>query len=439
MGNLKAGFAKLDITGFRGQFVSGYYRGRNAKGVIDPLYITAVAFSDGENTAVLISSDLLGMYGATMGQSDRVANEAAVANGLPEGSVFFHMTHTHTGPGVGFGDDLSEYEVFLKHRIEDVIAIALEDMKPVKGIYGSNDGIVEDTAYVRRLRMKSGKVYTWGKFEDPNIEDYAEEVDKSLRLIKIERENDKEIIIVNFQMHPDTLGGMDYCSDYVGALRNMVEREIPNSRCIFFDGAEGDVTASNYKGPAPEKGYEVRTKRLGENIAREAIRIYKDLKALKGDKVKIFNEYYDCPTKRNPAEVPESKRIIELHESGRDAELGHQGIVNCLVSHAYNILTLEKDKRDTMQLKVSGVRVGDFCFIGMPCEPFCEIGRRVRAHSKFAITCVTCQTNGSVGYIMLAEDFDNGGYEPASTKVKRGSGELLIEVSNRVADKLYED
>ena len=37
-----------------GIFVSGYYRGRNATGVVDPLYITAVAFSDEETTAVVI-------------------------------------------------------------------------------------------------------------------------------------------------------------------------------------------------------------------------------------------------------------------------------------------------------------------------------------------------------------------------------------------------
>ncbi len=44
MEKLKAGFAKLDITGFMGMFLSGYFRPRYAKGVIDPLTVNAAAF-----------------------------------------------------------------------------------------------------------------------------------------------------------------------------------------------------------------------------------------------------------------------------------------------------------------------------------------------------------------------------------------------------------
>ena len=58
---LKAGFARLDITPPLGTFLSGSYNARYAKGVLDPLELNAIAFSDGETTDLLITADLIGV------------------------------------------------------------------------------------------------------------------------------------------------------------------------------------------------------------------------------------------------------------------------------------------------------------------------------------------------------------------------------------------
>ena len=46
---LKAGFARVDITPPFGVSVQGYFEPRTAKGVLDPLLATAVAFDDGRD------------------------------------------------------------------------------------------------------------------------------------------------------------------------------------------------------------------------------------------------------------------------------------------------------------------------------------------------------------------------------------------------------
>ncbi|MBO4501805.1 MAG: hypothetical protein J5760_06130, partial [Clostridia bacterium] len=125
MNKLKAGYAKLDITGFMGMWVSGYFRPRYAKGVIDPLCISATAFSDGENTAVLVCADLVGIYGGEgMGFAEMLAEKAAKENGLPKGSVFFQMTHTHTGPLLFHSDKFTQYDLFFERRLIDVVAMS---------------------------------------------------------------------------------------------------------------------------------------------------------------------------------------------------------------------------------------------------------------------------------------------------------------------------
>ena len=64
MTKFTAGFARLDITPPLGVALGGSWKARDAKGVHDPLYVNAIAFGDGEKSAVLLVADLLGMYGA---------------------------------------------------------------------------------------------------------------------------------------------------------------------------------------------------------------------------------------------------------------------------------------------------------------------------------------------------------------------------------------
>ena len=58
---LKAGFSRLDVTPPLGSYLAGYFHDRYAKGILDPIELNAIAVSDGENTALIITADLLGI------------------------------------------------------------------------------------------------------------------------------------------------------------------------------------------------------------------------------------------------------------------------------------------------------------------------------------------------------------------------------------------
>ena len=58
---LKAGFARLDATPPLGTDLSGYFYRRQAKGVLDPLYINAVAIENGDEKIVLMAIDYIGI------------------------------------------------------------------------------------------------------------------------------------------------------------------------------------------------------------------------------------------------------------------------------------------------------------------------------------------------------------------------------------------
>ena len=56
---LKAGFARLDMTPPLGSPMAGYFEYREAEGILDPLELNALAVSDGENTVVIVTADIL--------------------------------------------------------------------------------------------------------------------------------------------------------------------------------------------------------------------------------------------------------------------------------------------------------------------------------------------------------------------------------------------
>ena len=62
---LKAGFARVDITPPMGSFMPGYFKDRRAKEVLDPLQINCVAFSDGKRKALVMQVDTEGISDAT--------------------------------------------------------------------------------------------------------------------------------------------------------------------------------------------------------------------------------------------------------------------------------------------------------------------------------------------------------------------------------------
>ena len=61
--NLKAGFAKVDITPPLAVCMAGYFHRREAEGILDPLYASAIAVSDAKDDIkwILISCDLIGL------------------------------------------------------------------------------------------------------------------------------------------------------------------------------------------------------------------------------------------------------------------------------------------------------------------------------------------------------------------------------------------
>lgn len=425
-----AGFGRLDITPHLGVAMSGSWVGRTGSGLYDPLYAVAVAFCHGEKTAVVISLDNLGLAGDLgLGIPRRIAEHI----GIPEEAVIVCCTHSHTTPSVALDE---EYAAWIMRRLEDLARLALQDCKPVTDVRWA-EGEAGGVAFVRRYRMTDGTVLTNPpKAEPEKIVGPACENDDSLRVIRILREDGPEICVVNFQAHPDNIGGDWYSADYPGALRDTVEALRPDTKCLFLNGAEGQMITSNAQAPRIPGGYK-KAAAIGQRLGRRVAELAEEAVSTGMEGISFGRKVARMRTKRDPNMLEEARRRLALHEQGKDLEVHpSQKIANYLMVEARQQLRLNEQQLDHIDASVSAVSFCGVALVGIPGEPFNEVGKQIRRNSKFPATCVMCMANGSLGYMPMIPDHNQGAYEDRATPFGPGSAEHLADVADALVKEL---
>ena len=230
MGTLQAGFARVDITPPLGIYLSGYYEPRLALGVHDPLYASAMAVHEGDKSAILMNLDIIGIKQELLDEYRRRVAEA-VRIRVP--CVFIACTHTHTGPVTG-GDLFPADPVYnerLGYLLAQAAAQAVNDLSPAEFRYGCEQ--VPGISFIRRFKMKDGSTRTNPGVGNPEIDHPIGQPDERMQLVRVVRECGPEILLVNFAVHPDVVGGGGALSksgndtflsaDYPGFLREAAE------------------------------------------------------------------------------------------------------------------------------------------------------------------------------------------------------------------------
>lgn len=437
MEQLKVGYAISDITPKVGAYLQGYAKLRYAVKIHDPLHVRCVIFEN-EGLVVLMSYDLCGMNTKL---ADEIRQAVAEYVGCEPNAVFLCCTHTHTGPNVvNMAHDWDQqYVDVLKHLSMHTAALAKNDLRPAQMYLGVDE--LRGVSHCRRYRMKDGSVRTNPGVGNPDVAAPMNDPDYMVQVVKILREGGDDLALVNYGVHADSVKMIDdeyvISADWPGVVCNAVEGALPDVKCIVFNGPCGDVAFRNHMDPPdPVKstsGWK-RTVRMGRSLAGKVVSMYNEfMTPLEAGPVQVCENRFDIPLKRPTEEELARSRVILDH--AEDYVNGNMQKITTLFE-ARMLLGVAKTGGFAPS-HVSAFRIGDFGGAGIPGEPFCEIGKQIKAKSPYKAQFVLYLTNGSGGYFPMKDAFEVDGYEARTAKFQPGVGELMVENAVELMNRMH--
>jgi len=446
MSNLQAGFARENINPPMGIPIRGYFIPRFADGILDDLEVVALALKLGDVTTLMICIDNAGIKQEI---NLEFRKSASKATGVPVENIILSATHTHTGPALENPENLeiiSEYVALVDKKITAAAVNAIADLKDAKMGYGR--GTAPNVAFCRRYLMKDGSIKTNPGVNNPDIVRPIREAYETVSVVRFDRENADTIVFVNFANHPDVIGGCKISADWPGILRTTVEKVLDNTKCIFFNGMQGDINHVNVF-PKPgdfngmfvdfddvSRGYD-HARYIARVVTGGVLQAFDKVNYVEVDKLASVQKVINVPSNRpDPKDIPEAHRINDLHLAGRDDELPYEGMMlTTIVAEAARMVRLENGP-DAFDMTLSAIAIGPVAIVGVPGEPFTGIGVGLRDTEGFDMIIPCCITNGYEGYFPMKDSYDEGGYEARSSRFKAGVAEYIIEEGKKIIESL---
>ena len=249
-GRLKVGWGVALMTPPAGTPMAGFgaRKGAPSTGAHDDLYVKAVAFSDGEDTSVVVGSDMLLV---PPNVAAMVRKQVAQETPLTPNDIHFGASHTHDGPG-SWGPGIAAYVTGGKYnpKIPPFLADAF------------SKAIIE--AY---KTLEPGKLASGSLNAEQYIRNRAREapIDTELSYLVLEKDSGKRCYLVSFSAHPTVVGShtTQITAEYPGALQRAIERDT-GATCAYLGGALG---SSGPRAPEGSDDYAKATA-MGEALAK---------------------------------------------------------------------------------------------------------------------------------------------------------------------------
>ena len=430
---VNAGFAQVDITPTEPVDLAGYFTRRVSSGVLDPLRAKAMVLDDGDTRLAVVAVDLVGFPSALVAAlRERIGDE------FPH--LMVTCTHTHTGPVIGSsfvsGTETGYIATTLLPGIERACREAAAALGPFRVLHG--EAIEKGVAFCRRYWMRDGRVMTNPPKGYPDIVRPESEIDHGVHVFAFEQDGVTRAIVVNASNHTDTIGGNEISADWPGHMARYVCEELGRDvPLMLLNGPSGNVNHFDPDRPERQASY-AESKRVGLGYAtavRTALARATEIDAstLGVQSVTRHIPYREVSEADLAAARETLKTELEVEEAegdltAEDLAKGDPRVDRMYAQHLLGFAELRKE-RDGEDIEINAFRLGDVGFVGLPGEPFCQIGTGIKAESPFAVTAVFALCNGVVGYVPMPEHFERGGYEPKTTRgnrLARTTGETFI-------------
>lgn len=445
-GGLKVGYAKVDITPKDSVPLGGNGNAevRYSKSVLDRLYATCIAMTEGDETVLLFSQDLLYGYDELTHVRQRISE----ATGVPRDHIMVSGTHTHSGPSL-YTDTKGQpiIDAYIKQYCDAMIKAAknaLADRAPAT-LYGTTVK-TKGMNFIRHYIRQDG-TYTGANFGTDStspIKDHVYDGDREMRLVQAKREGGKQdILLMNYQVHNTVTsakggGALYYLSaDIAGGIRSKIEGST-DMLFIYFNGACGDQVANSQI--KSEQDYYVDIDTYVDycnNLGQSAINALGKMKKIEGQGVKTAQVKYKYGINKDGLDKFDvAKQIVDKWNSDPTTAKRLLNENNISSIHEAKAIVARKSWPNTDTMELNAIYAGGMAFVIAPYEMFATNGMYIKKNSPFDMTMIVTCANYGQRYFATEAAYDYHAYEAVTSYFEKGCAEAAQKQFVKLLKKL---
>ncbi|MCJ7632103.1 neutral/alkaline non-lysosomal ceramidase N-terminal domain-containing protein [Candidatus Bathyarchaeota archaeon] len=454
---LKAGVGSAVITPPIGYRMRAWgMRTGGSTGVHDDLYAKALVLSDGKASLALISLDVTGISSEKV--VDDIRNRVQQSTGIEKSNVMISSSHSHTGPDFS-ANGFEEYKNYVPVFSDYVSGAVIEAYSNLK-----NASIGTDTSELYGISV--------------NRNFPEEPVDTQLGVFKIEDSGGKLIAaLYNFADHGVDVGGqyLLWTAGFPGFAAKLIEESYSGSKCMFLQGAEGDVHPWDWWFGNDKSKYSATyedSEKLGRIIGSEVLKKIQTMHCEKDVELKSSLEKITLPKREKLYDWPLDK-VERVYNEARakykpwagltapadvsTAMLGQKYPEN----YALGMISRIRDeltgavKLTDLETELQVFKIGDIKLVAVPGELFNQLGVEIKksASSTFCLGCANAYTAGyiptkrimdmvkEIASTWSLEDYIDQSkirkyYGATAARVSGEAGEEIVQQSKKIIEKL---
>ena len=450
--------------------------------VYSPLKTTIFLIEDERTRVCVITSHFMFNF---YPYSNLLRKRVAEGLGIPKDQVFTFSSHNHCAVWLHGAPAISQW---VAKGTEDVILsddkltwegkqLLAQSLKaarrlakklvPVQVWWGL--GHERRISYNRKGRRADGSTYFMREEDRLRVgKDFTGEIDDDAPVVAFIGEKKKPVaFLTQFTAHPVT--------SYV-PTKSIVFGEYPQVACDdlseafggvpagFLQGCAGDHNAKGLlSGKTPEESVADAT-RFGHYLGKTYLKTARRMQPSAREDLAFAWEWVRLPFKKVPPQRVLEKQLAEIDDFMARCERGDEDTLLCVgrnvpsnVPPRLRAMWFRRCRRWTAwalslhtrgrlhtaptgtRLLVGVLRLGDVGIVGMPCEPFSGIGRRIKREAGLPLSIPCGYFNGSIGYVPDAPNNGDTEYMSAFYRstfdflpYKNPAGDLLARAGARM-------
>lgn len=419
-----------------------------SEGLHRPLRATCLAFAAQDNADPLFFMTLDLMVWMSNEDEKGMREPIETALGILPGRLILQLSHSHGAPftdpaliNAPGGDLIPRYRAEVIDACIKIAKAAKASMKPSILSWGTGKCRL---AYNRDLVLPETGEIICGvnpltKAEDTLVAGRVTDMSGTI-----------QATLVHYAAHPTSLGGDNRLTspDYIGAMRELVERETDGAVCVFLHGADGELT--------PRRSFEADAEAADQNGRELGYAALSVLAGLfrPGERM-VFDKRLESGAtlglwrfeKQKPDHSAEAKKgsvklevgqLPSIDECRAEYESAPEGFEK---ERAQRRLALREKVGDVAEfdLPIYVWKLGNSFLVGAPVEFYSDVQTSLRERFPDFTVLVLDVCNGFLNYLPRQEDFERNSYPVRISLFAAGSMERARDKAAEMIASMIRD